>query len=143
MERSCALGYPEKTAQWFFVVVVVVVVVVVFYVLLVLWAHLPLYCPLNLHLEGAKSSEFPGFTMVAQPALRALLLPTQRGSLYDCFSEKTVNSGPGVAAYTRLAPCRSAPGMSLLDWAPAVGSKETVLWHAVTVDSPQWSSGPA
>jgi hypothetical protein len=24
-----------------------------------------------------------------------------------------------------------------------VGSKETVLWHAVTVDSPQWSSGPA
>lgn len=46
----------------------------VFYELLVLWAHLPHYCPLTLPLEGSKSSEFPGFTMVAQTALRALLL---------------------------------------------------------------------
>lgn len=114
------------------------------YVLLALWAHLPLYCHLTLHLEGAKSSEFPGLTMVAKPALRALLqLPTQRGSLCHCFSEKKADSGPGVAAYTSLAPCRSASGMSLLDWAPTVGSKWTVLWHAVTVNSPQWSSGPA
>lgn len=131
MERGRTLVYPEKTAQCFLCV----------------------FCPLDssttaLSLNPALggSQEFrvprahhggPASPQSSSPA------PTQRGSLHHCFSEETVGSEPGVAAYTRLAPCRSASGMSLLDWAPTEGSKWTVPWHAVAVDSPQWSSGPA
>lgn len=94
--------YQEKAAQAY-----------VSDVLIVLWGHLPLHCPLALHLEEAKRSEVPRVCH-GDPA-SPIPDPTHRGSPSHCFSEKRVDSGARVAAESRLPPHKNTSGMCLLD----------------------------